>query len=133
MASAAATASLTGREDDVPSVFEEGRGLGRTHRYRRQPMLKGRQQRRMPRRCSSGKPIIRLKPNRLPDYRPKTEALLHVFRHTTFTQGSWPSIRLIVIIPLNLPQTHILELLGLEEAIYTLDHLSRPLDELDSS
>ena len=36
--------------------------------------------------AASGKPLIGLKPNRLPDYRPKTEALLHVFRHVTVTQ-----------------------------------------------
>jgi transposase len=83
--------------------------------------------------AASGKPIIGLKPNRLPDYRPKTEALLHVFRHVTVTQvilAEHPSE--IVISPLNLLQTRVLELMGLEESIYTLEYLSRPLNELDS-
>lgn len=82
----------------------------------------------------SGRPLIGLKPNRLPDYRPKTEALLHVFRHVTVTQvilAEHPAE--IVISPLNLLQTRVLELLGLEESIYHLEYLSRPLDELDSS
>ena len=82
----------------------------------------------------SGKPIIGLKPNRLPDYRPKTEALLHVFRHVTVTQvilAEHPAE--IVISPLHLLQTRVLELLGLEESIDNLEYLSRPLDEFDSS
>ncbi|MGH8056443.1 MAG: hypothetical protein ACREOH_04305 [Candidatus Entotheonellia bacterium] len=36
--------------------------------------------------AGSGKPLIGLKPNRLPDDRPTTEALRHVFRHVTVTQ-----------------------------------------------
>ena len=84
--------------------------------------------------AASGKPVIGLKPNRLPDYRPKTEALLHVFLHVTVTQvilAEHPAE--IVISPLNLLQTRVLQLLGLEASIYTLDYLSRPLDDLDSS
>jgi len=83
---------------------------------------------------ASGKPLIGLKPNRLPDYRPKTEALLHVFRHVTVTQvvlAEHPAE--IVMSPLNLLQTRVLQLLGLEESIYTLEYLSRPPEELDSS
>jgi transposase len=84
--------------------------------------------------AASGKPIIGLKPNRLPDYRPKTEALLNIFRHVTVTQvilAEHPAE--IVISPLNLLQTRVLRLMGLEESIYTLDYLSRPLDDLDAS
>ena len=84
--------------------------------------------------AASGKPVIGLKPNRLPDYRPKTEALLHVFLHVTVTQvilAAHPAE--IVISPLHLLQTRVLQLLGLEASIYTLAYLSRPLDDLDSS
>ena len=84
--------------------------------------------------AASGKPLIGLKPNHLPDYRPKTEALLHVFRHVTVTQvilAEHPAE--IIMSPLNLLQTRVLQLLGLEESIYTWDYLSRPLHELDSS
>jgi hypothetical protein len=83
--------------------------------------------------ATSGKPIIGLKPNRLPDDRPKTEALLHVFRHVTVTQvilAEHPAE--IVISPLNLLQTHVLELMGLEGSIHTLEYLRRPLDKSDS-
>jgi len=84
--------------------------------------------------AASGKPMIGLKPNRLPDARPKTEALLHVFRHVTVTQvilAEHPAE--IVMSPLTLLQTRVLRLMGLEESVYTLDYLSRPLDNLDSS
>jgi transposase len=84
--------------------------------------------------ATSGKPLIGLKPNRLPDYRPKTEALLHVFRHVTVTQvilAEHPAE--IIMTPLNLLQTRVLQLLGLEESIYTWDSLSRPLHEKDLS
>lgn len=84
--------------------------------------------------AATGKPIIGLKPNHLPDYRPKTEALLHVFRHVTVTQvvlAEHPPE--IVINPLTLLQTRVLRLMGLEESIYTLEYLNRPLDDLDSS
>jgi transposase len=84
--------------------------------------------------AASGKPIIGLKPNRMPDYRPKTEALLHVFRHVTVTQVILAEHPVeTVISPLNLLQTRVLRLMGLEESIYTLDYLSRPLDAMDSS
>ena len=84
--------------------------------------------------AASGKPVIGLQPNRLPDSRPQTAALRHVFRHVTVTQGllaAHPAE--IVISPLTLLQTRVLQLLGLEASISTLDSLSRPLDELDSS
>jgi hypothetical protein len=91
----------------------------------------GRARGRLP--ATSGKPIIGLKPNRLPDDRPKTEALLHVFRYVTVTQvilAEHPAE--IVISPLNLLQTHVLELMGLEGSIHTLEYLRRPLDKSDS-
>ena len=84
--------------------------------------------------AASGKPLMGLKPSRLPDYRPKTEALLHVFRHVTLTQvilAEHPAE--IVITPLNLLQTRVLQLLGLDESIYTLDYASRTRAELNSS
>ena len=84
--------------------------------------------------AASGKPLIGLKPNRLPDYRPKTEALLHAFRHVTVTHvvlAEHPTE--MVISPLTALQTRILHLLGLEESLYTLEYLSGPLVELDSS
>jgi hypothetical protein len=67
--------------------------------------------------AASGKPIIGLKPNRMPDYRPKTEALLNVFRHVTVTQVilAEPPVE-TVISPLNLLQTRVLRVMGLEES-----------------
>ena len=82
----------------------------------------------------SGEPIIGLQPNHLPDYRPKTEALLQAFRHITVTQvvlAEHPAA--IVISPLHPLPTRLVLLRGLEEAIYTLECLSRPLVERDSS
>ena len=84
--------------------------------------------------AASGTPLIGLKPNRLPDDRPKTEALMHVFRHVTGTQvilAEHPAE--IIMSPLNLLQTCVLQLLGLEESIDTWEYLSRPLHEMDSS
>jgi hypothetical protein len=84
--------------------------------------------------AASGRPRIGLKPNCLPDYRPKTEALLHVFRHVMVTQvilAEHPAE--IVSSPLHLLQTRVLALLGLEESIYHWEYLSRPLDEPASS
>jgi hypothetical protein len=84
--------------------------------------------------AASGTPLSGLKPNRLPDYRPKTEALLHVFRHVTVTQvilAEHPAE--MIITPLNGLQTRVLQLMGLDESIYTLDYLSRTLAEMDSS
>ena len=68
--------------------------------------------------AASGKTLIGLKPNRLPSDRPTTEALLHVFRHITLTQvilAEHPTK--IIMSPLNLLQTRVLQLLGLEESI----------------
>lgn len=84
--------------------------------------------------AASGEPVIGLKPNHLPDYRPKAEALLNAFRHITVTQvvlARDPAE--IVISPLNPLQKRLLHLMGLEESIYTLDYIRRPLVELDSS
>jgi len=82
----------------------------------------------------SGRPLLGLKPTRLPDYRPKTEALRHVLRHVTVTQGildEHPAET--VSTPLNLLPTRVLEWLGLEASIDHLEYRSRPLAELDSS
>jgi hypothetical protein len=84
--------------------------------------------------AANGTPLSGLKPNRLPDYRPKTEALLHVFRHVTVTQvilAEHPAE--MIITPLNGLQTRVLQLMGLDESIYTLDYLSRTLAAMDSS
>jgi hypothetical protein len=84
--------------------------------------------------AASGTPLSGLKPTRLPDYRPKTEARLHVFRHVTVTQvilAEHPAE--MISTPLNGLQTRVLQLMGLDESIYTLDYLSRTLAEMDSS
>ena len=83
---------------------------------------------------ASGEPIIGLKPNHLPDYRPKTDVLLHAFRHVTVTEvilADHPAE--IVISPLTPLQRRLLHLTRLEESIYTLEYITRPLGELDSS
>jgi hypothetical protein len=84
--------------------------------------------------AASGTPLSGLKPNRLPDYRPTTEALLHVFRHVTVTPVilAEPPAEMMITPVHGLP-TRVLQLMGLDESIYTLDSLSRTLAEMDSS
>jgi hypothetical protein len=84
--------------------------------------------------AANGTPLSGLQPNRLPDYRPKTEALLHVFRHVTVTQvilAEHPAEMMIT--PLNGLQTRVLQLMGLDASIDTLAYVSRTLAEMDSS
>jgi hypothetical protein len=84
--------------------------------------------------AANGTPRSGRKPNRLPAYRPKTAALLHVFRPVTVTQVSLaeqPAEMLIT--PWNGRHTRVLQLMGLDESIDTLDYLSRTLAEMDSS
>lgn len=85
--------------------------------------------------AQSGEPVIGLKPNRLPDYRPKTEEMLHAFCHinvTTVVLANDPAE--IIMNPLNPLQRRLLQLMGLDELIYTLEYLNRPLVEvMDSS
>jgi hypothetical protein len=87
-----------------------------------------------PHRAASGKPLIGLKPNRRPDDRPKIEALLHVFRHVTVSQVIWADHPVeIIMTPLPLLPTRVLQLRGLEASISPWDYLSPPLHERDSS
>jgi transposase len=85
--------------------------------------------------AQSGEPVIGLKPNHVPDYRPKTEAMLNAFCHmnvTTAVLVNDPAE--IIVSPLNPLQKRLLHLIGLDESIYTLDYLNRPLvEEINSS
>lgn len=76
----------------------------------------------------SGEPVMGLKPNHLPEYRPKTETMVNAFSHINVTEvvlANYPAE--IVMTPLTPLQKRLLQLLGLDESIYTLDYLTQPL------